>query len=62
MTSNLDERLASHNAGENQSTKHYAPFSLVFYLAVKTERKAREMEKYFKGGSGKAFIKRHFLD
>jgi hypothetical protein len=62
MTSNLDESLAWHNAGENQSIKHYAPFSPVFYLAVKAERKAREMKKYFKSVSGKAFIKWHFLD
>ncbi len=45
----------------NKSTKHYAPFTLECYLAVKTEKKAKEMELYFKGGSGKAFlIKTHF--
>ena len=61
MTGNLEKRFASHNAGENQSTKHYLPFTLVFYLGAESEQKAREMERYFKGGSGKAFIKRHFL-
>jgi predicted GIY-YIG superfamily endonuclease len=62
MTEDWEKRLDSHNAGMNQSTKHYAPFSLEFYVAVKTKKKARELETYFKGGSGKAFVKRHFLN
>ncbi|MBX2943853.1 MAG: GIY-YIG nuclease family protein [Cyclobacteriaceae bacterium] len=60
MTRNVDKRLESHNRGLNQSTQHNAPYDLVFFLAVKTAEKARELEKYFKRGSGKAFIKRHF--
>ncbi|MEQ8424932.1 MAG: GIY-YIG nuclease family protein [Cyclobacteriaceae bacterium] len=60
MTGDVEKRLISHNAKLNQSTKHYAPYDLVFYLAVKTREKALELEKYFKGGSGKAFIKKHF--
>jgi putative endonuclease len=62
MTRDVEKRVDSHNEGLNQSTKYYAPFKLECYMAVKTEKKARELEKYFKGGSGKAFIKRHFLD
>ncbi|MEQ8302886.1 MAG: GIY-YIG nuclease family protein [Cyclobacteriaceae bacterium] len=61
MTKEVEKRVESHNAKLNQSTKHYAPFTLEFYVAVKTERKARELEKYFKGGSGKAFVRKHFL-
>jgi predicted GIY-YIG superfamily endonuclease len=62
MTSDVKKRFDSHNAGLNQSTKYYAPYNIVFYLAVKTRAKALELEKYFKGGSGKAFIKKHFND
>ena len=31
MTRNVDERLESHNRGLNQSTKHHAPYDLVFF-------------------------------
>ena len=61
MTHDLERRMASHNSGMNQSTKHYAPFSLETYIAVKTEKKAKELEKYFKAGSGKAVLKKRFL-
>ena len=50
-----------HNLGENQSTKAYAPFELSAYVAVKTEKKARELESYFKTGSGKAVLKKRTL-
>ena len=60
MTSDVEKRINSHNAKLNQSTKYYAPYDLEFYLAVQTKNKAIELERYFKGGSGKAFIKRHF--
>lgn len=55
-TGNLRERFNSHNQGENQSTKHYAPFELEAYVAVRTETKARKLEKYFTTGSGKAVL------
>jgi len=50
-TGNLRTRLEDHNNGKVQSTKHYAPFELEAYIAVQTENKARELEKYFKTGS-----------
>ena len=59
---NIEKRVASHNRGENQSTKHYAPFTLEAYIALKTEKKAIELEKYFKTGSGKAVLKKRFLE
>jgi hypothetical protein len=34
---------------------------LVAYVAVRSERKARELEKYFKTGSGKAVLKKRIL-
>jgi len=57
-TGNLRTRLEDHNNGKVQSTKHYAPFELEAYIAVQTENKARELEKYFKTGSGKATLKK----
>ena len=61
FTQNVEKRLASHNEGLNQSTKHYAPFSLEAYMAVKTKSKAIALEKYLKTGSGKAVLKKRFL-
>jgi predicted GIY-YIG superfamily endonuclease len=57
----VDKRVREHNEGLNQSTKHYAPFVLATYVAVRTEEKAIELEKYFKTGSGKAILKKRFV-
>jgi hypothetical protein len=34
---------------------------MVAYVAESSERKARELEKYFKTGSGKAVLKKRIL-
>lgn len=60
-TKNLKERFANHNTGENQSTKHYAPFELEAYIAVNSESKARKLEKYLKTGSGSAILHKRIL-
>jgi putative endonuclease len=62
QTKDLRKRLDEHNLGQSQSTKHYAPFELISYIAVKTREHAKELEKYFKAGSGFALArKRIFL-
>ena len=53
-TNNLRRRLPSHQAGHVLSTKAYLPVALKSYVAVETEDHARELEAYFKSGSGKA--------
>ena len=60
-TPDLKRRFASHQKGQVQSTKTYCPMKLRAYLAVETETKARELEKYFKSGSGKAVAFKRFL-
>ena len=60
-TNNLVRRLRQHNDGDVQSTKAYRPLEIVAYVAVSTEKKARELERYFKTGSGKAILKRRIL-
>jgi predicted GIY-YIG superfamily endonuclease len=60
-TNNLERRLGEHNSGFVQSTKAYIPLEIVAYIAVKTEKRARELEKYFKTGSGKAILKKRIL-
>ena len=59
-TPDLKRRFASHQKGQVQSTKAYLPAKLKSYVAVETETKARELEKYFKSGSGKAVANKRF--
>jgi predicted GIY-YIG superfamily endonuclease len=61
FTHNLKARLASHNAGRNQSTAVGRAWNLVSYFAFANERTAIEFEKYLKSGSGKTFLLRHLL-
>ena len=60
-TNDLKRGLIEHNNGLVQSTKAYRPLQIVAYVAVETESKARELEKYFKTGSGKAILKKRIL-
>jgi putative endonuclease len=60
-TNKVEKRLDEHNRGENKSSRPYRPFRLEAYVAVQTETKARELEKYFKTGSGKAILKKRIL-
>ena len=48
-------RFKDHNEGRNKSTKPFLPFQLDAYIAVKTEKITKDLEKYFKTGSGIAF-------
>ncbi|MEQ8815623.1 MAG: GIY-YIG nuclease family protein [Thalassobaculum sp.] len=59
-TNDLRRRFDSHAAGQVASTKPHLPATLKSHVAVATERNARELEAYFKSGSGKAFAKKRF--
>ena len=56
-TPDLKRRFASHMKGQVLSTKAHAQMKLRSYVAVETELRARELERYFKSGSGKAIEK-----
>jgi putative endonuclease len=60
-TNDLRRRFASYQAGQVTSTKKRLPVALKSYVAVENEKKARQLERYFKSGSGKAFAKKRFL-
>lgn len=47
-TSDLRKRIKKHNNGMSQATKHYIPYKLDAYIAVQTEKQAKDLEKYFK--------------
>ena len=61
LTSDVQMRLASHNAGQNQSTSSDRPWELVVTMEFRTEALAASFERYLKSGSGWAFSRRHFL-
>jgi len=60
-TNDLKRRFKSHQSGQVVSTKSYLPCELKSYVAVETEGHARELEKYFKSGSGKAIALKRLL-
>ncbi|MDR8394102.1 GIY-YIG nuclease family protein [Aliifodinibius sp. S!AR15-10] len=61
FTKELKKRVVAHNAGKTQSTKAYAPFKLGAFVAVNSREKARNLEKYFKTGSGIAWMSKHIV-
>jgi predicted GIY-YIG superfamily endonuclease len=61
-TNDLKRRFSSHQAGQVISTKQNLPAELKSYVAVESEVLARELERYFKSGSGKAFAKKRFWE
>lgn len=60
-TNDLTRRFASHQAGQVLSTKPYLPTVLKSYVAVETEGHERELESYFKSGSGKAIALKRLI-
>ncbi len=60
-TSDLKKRFIEHNNGMNKSTKPFKPYEIDAYIAVKSESIAKDLEKYFKTGSGIAFARKRIL-
>jgi putative endonuclease len=61
LTSNVEQRLASHNAGQSTYTAQYRPWKIVTYHAFADEAKAVAFKKYLKSRSGRAFQQKHLL-
>jgi putative endonuclease len=57
----LKLRLVQHKTGQVNATKSFLPVRLIAYIAVSNERKARELEKYFKSGSGRATLRKRII-
>ena len=57
ITKNLAQRIQEHNTGRTKSTKGFRPWKLLHYQTVESRLKARELEKKWKSGSGKEFLK-----
>ena len=61
LTRNLKQRLVEHNGGKSPHTRKFRPWTLVVYTGFADEATAVAFEQYLKSGSGKTFLKRHFL-
>jgi predicted GIY-YIG superfamily endonuclease len=61
LTHDLKQRLADHKEGRSPHTRKFKPWRLVAYTAFADEQTAQAFEKYLKSGSGKTFLKRHYL-
>jgi putative endonuclease len=62
LTSDFEQRLRWHNAGQNVDTARDRPWSLVVSFQFSDEMLARRFEQSLKSGSGCEFAKRHFGD
>jgi putative endonuclease len=60
VTSDLEERLRTHNAGGSPHTSKCRPWELVTYVCFQRDERAIEFERYLKSGSGCAFANRRF--
>ena len=61
VTCDLKRRLSEHDRGKGRHTKKYAPWRCLVAMRFAQGSKADDFEKYLKTGSGRAFLKRHFL-
>lgn len=59
-TTNIKERLKTHNSGGSIHTKTDRPWELVICIAFKNIDCAKQFEKYLKSQSGRAFSKKRF--
>jgi putative endonuclease len=57
FTSNLQERLRSHNQLGSGWTARYRPWKLIYSKDFMTKTEATKYEKWLKSGQGRKFIK-----
>lgn len=57
-TTNMKERLETHNSGDSVHTKKDRPWELVVCMGFKDMDCAKQFERYLKSQSGRAFAKK----
>ena len=57
-TTDLRNRVATHNSGNTTSTRNRRPLQLIYYEAYLWAKDAKARELFLKSGSGKRFIRR----
>lgn len=56
FTSDIDQRLKKHNAGDVQSTKHRRPMVLHYFEQFENKSEALKREKFFKSFQGRQWL------
>lgn len=57
ITSNLEQRLISHNSGFSRWTKNRSPFRVVYIENNYSKTEALKRERFLKSGKGREFLK-----
>ena len=60
-SSNIKQRLLSHNKGESKHTSKFKPWKLMVCVCFETKEKAISFEKYPKSHSGRAFLRKRLI-
>ena len=61
-SSDVSERLRTHNKGKVTSTKKFIPWKVVFEEEVGTYAEARKRESYYKSAAGRRKMKIIFAE
>ena len=61
MTSNIEQRLNSHNLAKVKSTKGFLPWVVVFKESFDLREEARKRELYLKSAAGRRWRKANVL-
>jgi len=56
-TTNLKDRLISHNCGKGKSSRRYRPYKLLYFEGCLNKKDALHRERYLKTAWGKRYIK-----
>ena len=59
-TTNLKQRLETHNSSRSIHTEKFVPWELVVFIGFKSRTAAMEFESYLKSHSGRAFAEKRF--
>ncbi len=57
-TRDLRKRLVRHNSGEVRHTSKWKPWRIKTYIAFSDNVQAKNVERYLKSSSGRAFLKK----
>jgi putative endonuclease len=57
-SSNIEERLLSHNVLGKDWTAKYRPWVIIHTKVFPTKKEAMDYEKWLKSGQGRAFVKK----
>jgi len=56
-TKDMRKRILRHNSGKNKSTKHGAPWKIIYCEIGLSRNDARARERYLKSGMGRRYLK-----